>query len=89
MYENHALRGYWTTLHDFDTMDGEHEPDFFVWVKFCWPGTLEAFTKALQNTYNEFGMAGDWQIIDAIHGDGLFTHDQIVAACRAALAHEE
>lgn len=86
LYENHALRGYWTTLHSYDTMDGVNEPSFFIWVKFSWPGTLSAFTKTLQACYEEHGMAGDWNIVDAVDEFGIVSHEAIVAAVKEALS---
>jgi|LSQX01.1.fsa_nt_gb hypothetical protein len=83
--DNRRLAGHWTTLHDFDTMNEPMQGryDFFVWVKFCWNSTLEEFTRTLQTTYSRQGMAGRWDIIDAIGNDGLIPNEEIVAACAA------
>lgn len=88
LYASKQLQGHWTTLHSYDTIDEEprQQPDFFVWVKFTWRGDLVSFCRTLQECYDKHGMAGNWNIIDAIGPDGVYTLEQIQGAVATALA---
>lgn len=66
LYQNEALRGYWTTLHS-ETIGDEPNDQQHVWVKFGgWPKSVQEFCATVQKTYDVHGMNGKWEIIDTI-----------------------
>lgn len=60
--QNDLLRGKWRILSTNIVSDNL----FMPWVLFEWPGTGESLTDALQVTFDEHGMSGDFTIVETV-----------------------
>ena len=60
--QNDLLRGKWRIINSLKASDAL----FTAWVSFEWPGTVESFTDALQVTFDEHGMSGDFTIVETV-----------------------
>ena len=58
--ENKTLRGMFEVLKSQTVTDNL----FHVWASFAWPGSPVAFFMAMHKCYEEFGMSGNFDVLD-------------------------